>query len=136
MHRIVNNVPLGFIEITVSGFWDVDHLDDFARDLAVAIRDFPAIGETPASLYNFTDASIQPQIVVAKMQEMARSPAFAGRRVALYTDGSLARLQAKRVSEAGANMRVFYSRADALEWLAASRPIMARPAGMHAQSPC
>jgi len=48
---------------------------------------------------------------------MAASKDLAGRKVALYTEGRLARLQAKRVAEAGSNMRVFDTRADAVAWL-------------------
>jgi hypothetical protein len=117
MHVIKTNLVLNCIDITVSGFWSPEHLDDFAQDLTRAIVAFPATGRLPASLYNFTDAAIQPQSVVAKMQAMASSKAFAGRKVALYTEGQLARLQAKRVSEAGSNMRVFDTRADAIAWL-------------------
>lgn len=118
MHAIKNNLILNCIEITVSGFWSPEHLDEFAEDLKRAIAAFPATGRPPASLYNFTDAAIQPQSVVAKMQAMASSKALAGRKVALYTEGRLARLQARRVADAGSNMRVFETRAQAVAWLA------------------
>jgi hypothetical protein len=117
MHTIVNNVELGFLEITVVGFWEPDELDAFAADLRRAIQAFPDIGRPPGSLYNFTRAAIQSQQVVRKMREMAASPAFAGRRVALYTDGGLARLQARRVAMASDTMRVFESRAEAVAWM-------------------
>ena len=117
MHVIKNNLALNCLEITVSGFWTPEHLEAFAADLKQAIAAFSATGRTPASLYNFTDAAIQPQVVVARMQAMASSKDLAGRKVALYTEGRLARLQAKRVSEAGSNMRVFDTRADAVAWL-------------------
>ncbi len=117
MHVIKNNLALNCLEITVSGFWTPEHLDAFKADLKQAIAAFPTPGRAPASLYNFTDAAIQPQVVVAKMQAMASSKDLAGRKVALYTEGRLARLQAKRVAEAGSNMRVFETRADAVAWL-------------------
>lgn len=115
MHRITKNVAGGFVEITVRGFWQAEDIPAFAEDLRQALREFPC----SKSLYNFTDAAIQPQDVVAAMQAMAQSPAFAGRRVALYTEGAFARMQAKRVASVGYNMQVFGSRVEALAWLAA-----------------
>lgn len=134
MHHIKNNLTLNCIEITVSGFWSPAHLEEFTVDLKRAIAAFPATGRPPASLYDFTDAAIQPQEVVAKMQAMASSPAFAGRKVALYTEGRLARLQAKRVSDAGTNMRVFDTRAEAVAWLLDRAPplaVEAAPDALH-----
>lgn len=115
MHRITKNVAGGFLEITVWGFWQAEEIPGFADDLRQALREFPC----SKSLYNFTDAAIQPQDVVAAMQGMARSSDFTGRKVALYTEGAFARMQAKRVAAVGYNMQVFGSRADAIAWLAA-----------------
>ena len=108
MHTIANRVAENFIEITVTGFWSIDHIADFVDDLRNAIREFPGLTNTPPmSLYNYTDAAIQPQDVVAAMQAMASSAEFGGRKVALYTEGAFARLQAKRVAAAGRCDRLF-----------------------------
>ena len=128
MHRITNRIAEGFIEITVSGFWEADHIVEFAADLRAAIRAFPATGSPPASLYNFTDAAIQPQDVVGAMQGLAAAPDLAGRKVALYTEGAFARLQAKRVAAVRDNMRIFGSRAEAIAWLKAKDHLDVVPA--------
>ena len=119
VHIIENNVALGFIEVTVEGFWDEEHFDAFVVELQTAIMDFQRTGAPPMTLYNYTNAWIQPQAVVAKMRALAQHPAMIGRKVAMYTEGVLARQQAKRVAEGRANMQVFSCRADALAFLLA-----------------
>ena len=118
MHSIVNNVKLGFIEVTVEGLWSEHHFEQFAADLRAAIIAFPDIGCPPMTLYNYTGASIQTQSIVARMHALAHHPAMIDRRVAMYTEGCLARQQAKRVAGNRANMRVFDSRECALAFLA------------------
>lgn len=118
MHSIVNNVKLGFIEVTVEGLWSERHFEQFAADLRAAIIAFPDIGCPPMTLYNYTGASIQTQSIVARMQALAHHPAMIDRRVAMYTEGCLARQQAKRVAGNRTNMRVFDSRECALAFLA------------------
>lgn len=118
MHNIEKNVALGFIEVTVEGLWEEEHFDGFVEELRAAITSFPAAGKPPMTLYNYTRAWIQPQNVVAKMRALAQHPAMIERKVALYTDGVLARQQARRVAEGRENMRVFDCRADALAFLA------------------
>ncbi len=122
MHSIVNNVKLGFIEVTVEGLWNEQEFEQFANDLRAAIIAFPDIGCAPMTLYNYTGASIQTQSIVARMHALAHHPAMIDRRVAMYTEGCLARQQAKRVAGNRANMRVFDSRECALAFLAEGFP--------------
>jgi len=118
MHSIKNNITLGFIEVTVEGLWDEPHFDRFAADLRAAILAFPNTGRPPMTLYNYTRASIQTQAIVAKMRALAHHPSMLDRKVAMYTEGCLARQQAKRVAGDRHNMRVFDSRDSALAFLA------------------
>ena len=122
MHSIVNNVKLGFIEVTVEGLWTDEGFEQFAADLRAAIIAFPDIGCPPMTLYNYTGASIQTQSIVARMQALAHHPSMIDRRVAMYTEGCLARQQAKRVAGNRANMQVFDSRECALAFLAEGFP--------------
>lgn len=116
MHRIDRLLAQRIIEVTVSGFWDEAHFDTFVADLRDAIAGFPP-GVPPMTLYNYSDAAIQTQAVVAKMRALALHPSMVHRKVAMYTEGVLARQQAKRVAEGRDNMRVFDSRAAALAYL-------------------
>jgi hypothetical protein len=107
----------------VRGFWEEEHFDDFVRELHAAIASFPQSGKPPMTLYNYTHAWIQPQAVVTKMRALAKHPAMIDRKVAMYTEGVLARQQAKRVTEGRDNMRVFDCRADALAFLCSEAPL-------------
>ncbi|MEG3125650.1 hypothetical protein [Sphingomonas sp. GB1N7] len=117
MHTIENNLKLGFIEVTVEGLWSEDHFDQFVADLRAAILTFPDTGRPTMTLYNYTRAQIQTQSVIGRMQALANHPAMVDRKVALYTEGCLARQQAKRVAGSRENMRVFDSREDAIAFL-------------------
>jgi alkylation response protein AidB-like acyl-CoA dehydrogenase len=87
---------------------------------ALGHRKLSTVGQAAHDLYNYTHAWIQPQAVVTKMRALAQHPAMIDRKVAMYTEGVLARQQAKRVAEGRDNMRVFGCRADALAFLAAN----------------
>lgn len=116
MHRIECLVAQRIIKVTVSGFWDEAHFDGFVADLRTAIVNFPP-GPPPMTLYNYSDAAIQTQAVVAKMRALALHPSMVHRKVAMYTEGILARQQARRVADGRDNMRMFDSRAAALAYL-------------------
>ncbi|KQS01876.1 hypothetical protein ASG11_13705 [Sphingomonas sp. Leaf357] len=117
MHTIEHNLKLGFIEVTVEGLWTEADFDRFVADLRAAILTFPDTGRPPMTLYNYTGAQIQTQSMIARMQALAAHPAMIDRRVALYTEGCLARRQAKRVAGNRDNMRVFDSREEAIAFL-------------------
>ena len=90
---------LNIVEVTVGGFWSVVEFRAFVRDLQDVLA--TSLGKIPPmSLYNYTEAAIQSQEVVMLMQELAREVA-PRRKVALYTEGRLARMQARRVADAG-----------------------------------
>lgn len=118
MYAITRNIMARIIEVKVEGLCSMEEFTNFTDELRTAIASFPAGKRPPATLYNFTDASIQPQDVVAAMKALAEHPAMVHRRVAMYTEGALARRQAHRISENRSNMCVFANRADALDWLA------------------
>ena len=70
MHSFTSDPARGVIEITVAGFWTLEEFGEFTRALQHHIRVWP--GSTPPmSLYNYTDAAIQSQDVVAAMQHLA-----------------------------------------------------------------
>ena len=115
MHRITYLPAFHILDIEVSGFWRVQDFRTFAANLAAALAAAPG-RLPPNSLYNYTDAAIQSQELVAMMQAMAQQ-VDPGRRVALYTEGRLARMQARRVAAHCPSMAVFDDRPSALAWL-------------------
>jgi hypothetical protein len=118
VHRITSNETLGFIEVRLDGLCSLDEFQTFVAKLRTAIALFPVGARPPATLYDFTGATIQTQEVVLAMKALAEHPSMTHRRVAMYTEGVLARRQAKRICENRTNMFVFASRTEALTWLA------------------
>ena len=118
LHTIINNEELRFIEVKLEGLCSLEEFQAFTAELRSSIARFPVGARPPATLYDFTGATIQTQEVVLAMKALAEHPAMTHRRVAMYTDGILARQQAKRICENRSNMFVFANRAEALEWLA------------------
>lgn len=117
MHTISLNVELRIIEVKLMGLCSLEEFATFVKELRSAISNFPKGLHPPATLYDFTEATIQTQEVVAAMKALAENPVMVHRRVALYTEGVLAKRQAERICENRSNMFVFRSRAAALQWL-------------------
>lgn len=121
MHIVTINRDLGVIEVRVEGLCTLDDFQAFVAQLRSAIMSFGIQARSTSTLYDFSKAAIQTQDVVAAMTALAEHPAMLHRRVAMYTEGVLARRQAQLVSQNRTNMRVFSTRKDALEWLASAR---------------
>lgn len=119
MYNIILNEQLHFIEVKVVGLFSIEEFQSFVIDLRTAIVKFSLRDGPPGTLYDFTDAVIQTQEVVSAMKALAEHPLMTHRRVAMYTEGVLARQQAKRICENRDNMFVFSGRAEAVEWLTA-----------------
>ncbi len=116
-HSISLNVEQRFIEVKLTGLCSMDEFEEFVLELRSAISNFPKGPKPPATLYDFTHATIQTQEVVAAMKALAENPVMVHRRVAMYTEGMLAKRQAERICENRSNMFVFRNRSAALEWL-------------------
>lgn len=118
MYKITTNEELRLIEVKLDGLCSMQEFQSFTVDLRSVIARFPAGPRPPATLYDFTGATIQSQEVILAMKALAEHPTMTHRRVAMYTEGVLARQQAKRICENRSNMFVFASRAAALDWIA------------------
>lgn len=117
MHNITTDLGSGIIEVEASGFWTLEHVEDFLRDLEREARRVLATGKRHMLLCNFSKSAIQPQEVIAMPQRVAVSMPLKSRRVALYTEGKLARLQVKRIASVRDDMAVFDDREAALTWM-------------------
>lgn len=117
MHNITTNLGSGIIEVEASGFWTIEHVEDFLHDLEREGRRVLATGKRHMLLCNFSRSAIQPQEVIAMLQRVAVSMPLKSRRVALYTEGKLARLQMKRIASVRDDMAVFEDRKSAIAWM-------------------
>jgi hypothetical protein len=122
MHTIATDLATGIIEVDASGFWTIAHVEDFLRDLEREGRRVLATGKRHMLLCNFSKSAIQPQEVIAMLQRVAVSMPLKSRKVALYTDGELARLQVKRIASVRDDMAVFDDRETTLAWMLAEAP--------------
>ena len=129
MHSITTDLGSGIIEVEASGFWTIAHVEDFLRDLEREARRMLATGKRHMLLCNFSKSAIQPQEVITMLQRVAVSMPLKSRRVALYTEGKLARLQVKRIASVRDDMAVFDDRETALAWMLADSS--AHPRSMH-----
>jgi hypothetical protein len=119
MYRLSTDHQTAIIHISVEGFWTVPEVHDFARDLGTEAAVVRGTGRLPALFYDYTNAVIQSQDVVAALAEVARRAPAGARKVAIFTEGKLARRQAARVAAASEKVQVFEDRAAALGWLEA-----------------
>jgi len=129
MHSITTDLGSGIIEVEASGFWTIAHVEDFLRDLEREARRVLATGKRHMLLCNFSKSAIQPQEVITMLQRVAVSMPLKSRKVALYTEGKLARLQVKRIASVREDMAVFDDRETALAWMLADSS--AHPRSMH-----
>lgn len=121
MHTITTDLATGIIEVEASGFWTIAHVEDFLRDLDREGRRVLATGKRHMLLCNFSRSAIQPQEVIAMLQRVAVTMPLKSRKVALYTEGKLARLQVKRIASVRDDMAVFDDRESALAWMLGDR---------------
>jgi hypothetical protein len=126
MHTITTDLDTGIIEVEASGFWTIPHVEGFLRDLDGEAQRVLATGKRHMLLGNFSRSAIQPQEVVAMLQRVALTIPLKSRKVALFTDGKLARLQVKRIVAVRDDMAVFDDRTSAMTWLLADA--LAHPA--------
>lgn len=108
------------METAISGFWTVKTIADFRRAVTEAGERIERVtGRPPVSLCDYTNASIQSQEVIAAFAEMMDNPIVRSRRVAMYTSGVMARMQAQRATRHRPEIRFFSDLDEARAWLRA-----------------
>ena len=117
MFSVTVDLEHGVFETAMTGLWTIDTMEEFGRAVEHAIQRIRATGRAPLSLCNYSGAMVQTQEVMAAFAAMMENPAVRSKRVAVYTDGALTRLQAKRATDEHEEFRFFTDRAEALKWL-------------------
>ena len=117
MHAIKSDLKTGIIDAEFIGFWERDDVARFVRDLCEHAERIAETGKGHMLLIDYSRASIQAQDIVAALANQARFPAYRARRVAAFTTGRLAKLQARRIAALRDDMAMFDDRASALAWL-------------------
>lgn len=110
----------GRISVAFTGFLTLNDVQRFVGEIVGHVRALRILGRQQTMFYDYSEAAIQSQDVVAALRDLARSNRLQSKRVALYTSGRLATMQAKRIAATHAHFAVFDDRAAAIEWLDAA----------------
>ncbi len=119
MYQVKVDLARGMFETAISGFWTLADVEAFGREANAAAARIAATGRAPVSLCDYTNAAIQSQEVIAAFQRMMDNPTTRSRRVAMYTSGVMARMQATRATANREEVRFFTDRREAERWLLA-----------------
>ena len=121
MHVMKTDLRTGIIEVELIGFWSLDDVAAYRRDLSGEAKQVAAIGKRHMLLVDYSQAVIQPQVVVAALASLTHEIERPSLRIAAFTQGRMAKLQAKRIAAERSDIVIFDSRAEALAWLMEAR---------------
>ena len=119
MFGVTVDMERGLFETRIEGFWTLADVAAFGAAIAEASGRIAAIGRAPVSLCDYTGAALQSQEVINALQAIMENPVHRSRRVAMYTSGAMARMQAVRATASREEFRFFTDRAEAERWLMA-----------------
>lgn len=117
MFNVTVDLNRGYFETEIFGFWSLETMADFSLAVAEAATRIRATGLAPVSLCDYTGAAIQSQEVIAAFTAMMQNPVVRSRRVAMYTGGVLAKMQAVRATRDRSEFRFFTDKEEAQAWL-------------------
>ena len=103
--------------IVVAGFFDTADVERLAAARAAAMRRLNSAAHDHVTLVDVSDARIQAQEVVRAFVQLIGNPAFVSRRIAFVCQGSLARMQVRRMLADADHAQMFDDRASAEAWL-------------------
>ena len=116
MYSIVSDKPRRLLTLELTGFWDIDEANAFARDQQRAVRAFGPPFGTHLTLADVSGWPIQSQSVSAIIRDLVVNAGATSKRIALVGGDGLVRMQLKRVVERD-GMRMFSSCREAEAWL-------------------
>lgn len=118
MFSVTVDLERGCFETAILGFWTLDTVADFHRAVTEAgQRIQQATGRPPVSLCDYTGSMIQSQEVINAVTRMMENPVIRSRRVAMYTGGVMARMQAVRATRSRPEFQFFTNKDEARAWL-------------------
>lgn len=121
MHVMKTDLRTGIIEVEMIGFWSLEDVAAYRRDLSIESKQVAAVGKRHMLLVDYSQAVIQQQVVVAALAALTHEIESPALRIAAFTQGRMAKLQAKRIAAERDDIRIFDSRAEALAWLMEAR---------------
>lgn len=118
MFSVIVDLEHGCFETALSGFWTLETVAAFGKAVTQAGQRIQQVtGRPPVSLCDYTGAMIQSQEVINALTTMMENPVVRSRRVAMYTGGVMARMQAVRATRNRHEFRFFTEKDEARAWL-------------------
>lgn len=105
--------------LTISGFWNAETIGNFAVDLFEAIGALHCAPGEHTLCCDVSNAAIQAQDIVSAFQRLIAEGPTRARKLALWTNRPLSRMQSRRLMAVRDNIAVFDNAGDARRWLAA-----------------
>lgn len=125
MFDVTVDLNRGYFQSSIHGFWSLDTVDAFHRAISDAGLRIQATGRVPISLCDYTGAMIQSQEVINALTTIMENPIVRCRRVAMFTAGVLAKMQAARATRNRPEIRYFTDLDAARTWLFAEDAVAA-----------
>ena len=122
MHEIRIDRDRLFVDVRAAGFFTPDLAAAVTEEVRLAVRSLGPDAGQHVTLYDISGLKVSPGVTVEAMQSAWADPAIRplwSRRVAYCTPSALARLQVARLREARADIGIFASRREAIDWLMA-----------------
>ena len=117
------DLPRDLVRIRMSGFFSVEDISRFQKELKAAHALLGCRGR-PLTINDISGMAIQTQEVTARWGAFLANPAHRSRRLAFVVASTLARAQLKRAI-GNRDARMFRNAAEAEEWLFADEAIEA-----------
>ena len=117
MYDIVIEPSRRLLRMKITGFWSGETMASFAPEVVAAVKKLGCEPSEHLVLCDVSEAFIQPQEMVIAFQQLIVHAPNPARRIALYTDTPLARMQSKRVVTVRDGVAVFATKAEAEQWL-------------------
>lgn len=122
------DVPASMLRITMSGFFELPDIAQFAASLRSEHGMLRCGPNQHLTLVDMRGMKIQPQSSVDGFQHLLCNPATEGRRIAFVVEAGLARAQIQRAASTR-NARYFSMVTAAEQWLTSDAPVpVAAPA--------
>lgn len=117
MFDVVADVDAAMLRIRLRGFWTIETMAAYMKDVGKAMGHLRAAGRLRHVLINMIDYPIQSKpIAEAHAANLVNAARTGNLRVALVLQSELSKLQAARVASATGH-RTFATEKAALEWL-------------------
>ncbi|USI72581.1 hypothetical protein [Sphingomonas morindae] len=116
-YRIEVERAQDLVRLTLGGFFEEAEIRALSVEFLAATRQLACGPNRHLTLCDIRGLNIQGQDIVAAFGQFVGNPTVRSRRLALVTAPSLARLQAKRLTQARDDVAFFDEESRAMAWL-------------------